>query len=149
MLVCYIETTPKIRINDLSRAYATGAGYYEVIREVGNIISIQPLYNQTFDNLIFEFVKGNNWTFKHLAEALNIDEKTLYRHRYGEINNREMTINICIALGLDLVSTIIVLMSKGYILNPINSIDKKIMTFVNTNKETGLQRMISYEDYMK
>lgn len=60
-----------------------------------------------------------------------------------------MTINICIALGLDLVSTIIVLMSKGYILNPINSIDKKIMTFVNTNKETGLQRIISYEDYMK
>lgn len=60
-----------------------------------------------------------------------------------------MTINICIALGLDLVSTIIVLMSKGYILNPINSIDKKIMIFVNTNKETGLQRIISYEDYMK
>lgn len=60
-----------------------------------------------------------------------------------------MTINICIALGLDLVSTIIVLMSKGYILNPINSIDKKIMSFVNTNKETGLQRIISYEDYMK
>lgn len=60
-----------------------------------------------------------------------------------------MTINICIALGLDLVSTIIVLMSKGYILNPINSIDKKIMSFVNTNKEMGLQRIISYEDYMK
>ena len=57
-----------------------------------------------------------------------------------------MTINICIALGLDLVSTIIVLMSKGYILNPI---DKKIMSFVNTNKEIGLQRIISYEDYMK
>ena len=133
----------------MTRAYVSGAGYYDVIREVGNIISIQPLYNQTFDELLFEFVKGNNWTFKHLAEVLNVDEKTLYRHRYGEINDREMTINICIALGLDLVSTIIVLMSKGYILNPINRIDKKIMTFVNTNKEIGLKRMLSYEDYMK
>ena len=133
----------------MTRAYVSGAGYYDVIREVGNIISIQPLYNQTFDNLILEFVKGNDWKLKNLAEALTIDEKTLYRHRYGEIDDREMTINICIALGLDLVSTIIVLMSKGYILNPINRIDKKIIVFVNTNREIGLQRIISYEDYMK
>lgn len=124
----------------------TGTGYFEFLQLIGEVISVQPLYNQSFDYLIYEFLKGNGKTYKDLAEALNVDSKTLYRYRYNETIDREKVINICIALGLDLVNTFIVLMSKGFILNPYISIDKEIMKFIDNNNEIGLKRLLNYRD---
>ena len=78
-----------------------------------------------------------------------MQRKTLYNHIYGISNSRNDTIKICLALGLDLVSTMIFLMSKGYILNFNDLNDRKTMKFIDTNKSDSLTRIIEFTEFME
>lgn len=124
------------------------AGYIELIQRVGEI-SQEPQYKKEFYDLVLDVLEFKNWKQNDLINSLEVDRKTLYNHIYGISNSREETIHICVALGLDLVSTMIFLMSKGYILNINNHRDKKIMQFLNTNKTDGLFRMLDYYEFVK
>ena len=124
------------------------AGYIELIQRVGEI-SQEPQYKKDFYDLVLDVLEFKNWKQNDLINSLEVDRKTLYNHIYGICNSREETIHICVALGLDLVSTMIFLMSKGYILNINNHRDKKIMQFLNTNKTDGLFRMLDYYEFVK
>lgn len=77
-----------------------------------------------------------------------MNRQTLYNHLYNVINKKEVAITICIALGLDLVMSMILLMAKGFTLNPLNETDRKTMEFIDTHKGDNFTRLLSYYDYM-
>lgn len=131
----------------------TGNGYYEGILLIGQI-SAEPQYQLSKIKLIDEFLEGNNWLLKDLVDYSDIDDRILYRYRHDEIKspikNKEMLKRICIALGLDLVNSFILISKSGMYLNPINNLeDKKFMEFVNSNNELYRERIFDYDDYMK
>ncbi len=131
----------------------TGNGYYEGILLIGQI-SAEPQYQLSKIKLIDEFLKGNNWLLKDLVDYSDIDDRILYRYRHDEIKsplkNKEMLKRICIALGLDLVNSFILISKSGMYLNPIDNLeDKKFMEFVNSNNELYRERIFDYDDYME
>ena len=131
----------------------TGNGYYEGILLIGQI-SAEPHYQLSKIKLIDEFLEGNNWLLKDLVDYSDIDDRILYRYRHDEIKspikNKEMLKRICIALGLDLVNSFILISKSGMYLNPINNLeDKKFMEFVNSNNELYRERIFDYDDYME
>lgn len=111
-------------------------------------MSDQPLYYNTFNNLIQEVLDYKKWKLVDLETATNIVRQTLTRYRYDESSPKGKIIIICIALGLDLVSTMIFLMSKGLTLNPIFDFDRKCMIFINNTKNDGLERVWEFDEYM-
>jgi len=84
-----------------------------------------------------------------LCSAVDFSRTTLHKHLYDVINDKEKTIKICVALGLDLVMTMIFLMSKGFVLNPNNEEDLKTMKFLNSFNKDGLKRLVDYYDYLE
>lgn len=145
MIICYIEIIPKIRISNLTQAYSNLGGYAEFIENVGKVISSQPFYSQPFYSLVEEIIETENIKKTYLAEIMGYSRTTLYDHLDYTCNDKYITIIICIALGLDLVSTMIFLMSKGFILNPIiNAKDKRTMEFLNSYDRDDDSRAICY-----
>lgn len=151
MLICYIQIITKIRKFDVSSSYKNDEGYVEFIQYIGEVISSQSLYSQSFGNLVYEVFESKNWKQSNLVRALDGDfsRQTLYKHLYDYISDKEKTLKICIALGLDLVMTMIFLISKGFILNPKIPEDKKTMMFINTFKGDGLNRVLDYYNYIE
>ncbi len=119
------------------------------MREVLNVISDQPLYLNSFDNLLQEFLDYKQWTLSHLCIEIDCDRQSLYRYRYNGNCPKEKIVIICLALGLDLVSTMICLMSKGLTLNPVLDFDRKCMIFINNTKNDGLDRVWEFYKYME
>lgn len=149
MIICYTEIIPKIRINDLTRVTdTTGRYYYGFLGQLGEVISSQPLYNNRFDILVEEVLLANGWSKEDLSIQSRIPLRTLHRYLTQNNTKRDQVIHICLTLGLDLVSTFIFLMRKGYILNPCIYKDKKIIEFILSNKELGIDRLISYDEFL-
>lgn len=123
-------------------------GYVELIQGVGRI-SQEPQYRKSFEYLVYEVLEFKNWKQNDLEKQTGMQRKTLYNHIYGISNSRNDTIKICLALGLDLVSTMIFLMSKGYILNFNDLNDRKTMKFIDTNKSDSLTRIIEFTEFME
>lgn len=151
LLICYIQIIAKIRKFDVTSSYKNDVGYTAFIQYIGEVLSSQSLYSQSFSNLVYEIFESKKWKQKDLVLALENDfsRQTLYKHLYNDINDKEKTIKICVALGLDLVMTMIFLLSKGFILNPKNEEDKKTMMFLDTFKGDGLSRVLDYYDYLE
>lgn len=101
------------------------------MREVLNVISDQPRYQNSFDELIREVLEYRHWEMRRLEYLTGFSRTTLYRYRYDDNSPKDKILMICIALGLDLVSTMIFLWSKGLTLNPILEIDRKYMIFIH------------------
>lgn len=148
MIICYTEIIPKIRINDLTRVATTGRYYYGFLEQLGEVISSQPLYNLEFVDLVEQVLTANGWSKEDLSIHSSIPPRTLHRYLTQSNTKREQVIHICLTLGLDLVSTFIFLMSKSYILNPRNYKDKKIMEFLLSNKQLGIKRLASYDEFL-
>lgn len=145
-----MQIIPKIPNYDLSSSYKNDEGYVEFIQYIGVVISSQSLYSEPFYNLVAEVYESKKWKQQDLVRALDneFSRTTLNKHIYNYINDKEKTIKICVALGLDLVMTMIFLISKGFILNPKNKEDLKTMMFLNTFKGDGLTRIWDYNDYL-
>lgn len=101
------------------------------MREVLNVISDQPRYQNSFDELIREVLEYRYWEMSRLEYLTGFSRTTLYRYRYNEDSPKDKIIVICVALGLDLVSTMIFLWSKGLTLNPKLETDRKYMIFIH------------------
>ena len=43
----------------------------------------------------------------------------------------------------------ILLMAKGFTLNPLNETDRKTMEFIDTHKGDNMKRLLSYYDYIE
>lgn len=112
-------------------------------------MSYQPRYINTFSNLIYEVLEYKHWKIKDLETNTQMYRQKIYRCMYDYSNNKEDTLVICVALGLDLVSTMIFLISKGIFLNPIaNSKDRDYMTFIDSNKKKDeFDRVLDWIDY--
>lgn len=119
------------------------------LQYIGEVLSSQSLYRQSFANLVYEIFESKNWRIKDLEEATGYCRQTISNYLNNHFEQRDVIIRICIALGLDLVMTTIFLISKGYILNPSSSSDKQLMKFLDTNHADGLCRVLDYDDFIK
>lgn len=146
LVICYIQIIAKIRKFDTASSYLDGAGYAEFIKFIGENISLCPLYLNSFDYLVYEVLDGKKMKQKDLMAKLQYNRQTLYNHIYGYNNSKIKTIRICIALGLDLVMTMIFLMSKGYILNYYDITDRKIMKFIDTFKGNDINKLDEFDE---
>lgn len=146
LVICYIQIIAKIRKFDTASSYLDGAGYAEFIKFIGENISLCPLYLNSFDYLVYEVLDGKKMKQKDLMAKLQYNRQTLYNHMYSYNNSKIKTIRICIALGLDLVMTMIFLMSKGYILNYYDITDRKIMKFIDTFKGNDINKLDEFDE---
>lgn len=101
------------------------------MREVLNVISDQPRYQNSFDDLIREVLEYERLEMSDLEILTGFSRTTLYRYRYDDNSPKDKILMICILLGLDLVSTMIFLWSKGLTLNPKLETDRKYMIFIH------------------
>lgn len=77
-------------------------------------------------------ITKNNISKEEFKEYTRFDEKLLREIYQGHIPPKQTVLTISIMLGLDLIETMLFLMSAGYILNPItNSIDRKYMIYID------------------
>lgn len=121
------------------------------LQYIGEVLFSQPLYNEPFYNLVHNVLDGKDkkWSLTYLGKTIGIGRTTLYNHLTDIYNTKDMTILICISLGLDLVMTMIFMMSRGYLLNYNNYSDRKIMEFINTNKKDGFDRIGDFCNYVE
>lgn len=145
-LICYIQIIAKIRKFDTASSYLDGAGYAEFIKFIGENISLCPLYLNSFDYLVYEILDGKKMKQKDLMAICSYNRQTLHNHIYGNNNSKIKTIRICIALGLDLVMTMIFLMSKGFILNYYDESDRKMMEFIDTFKKKEYDKLDEFDE---
>ena len=117
-----------------------------------------PEYSYTFKELVEEVLQFKGWKQRDLEEATCFTHKTMNRCLNGETFNKQTLISICVALGIDLVLTMIFLMSRGILLNPItNEIDNKYMIFISKNVATknienkgdGFDRIIKCNEFIQ
>lgn len=114
------------------------------------VVVNQPVYSQSFYNLVHEVLDAKGWKQKNLEESILCDRKTISRAICGTVRTKKIILLICVALGLDLVSTMIFLISCGFILNPIDSdIDYKYMLFIDQSKTDGLKRIMECNEYIQ
>lgn len=84
-------------------------------------------------------------TKSYIADITGYSRPTIYNHLDYIYNDKDITTVICIGLGLDLVSTMIFLISKGFVLNPIINVkDKKTMEFLYNYDRLDDSRAIRY-----
>lgn len=150
VIICYIQIIAKIRTFDVSSSYKNGEGYTAFLQYViEEVLTSQPLYLESFYNLVHNVLDGKKWNLTHLGKTIGVGRTTLYNHLTDLYNTKDMTILICISLGLDLVMTMVFMISRGYLLRYNNYSDRKIMEFINTNKRDGFDRIGDFCDYVE
>ena len=145
-----MQIIPKILINYNTPALKYGGDYAEFIRDIMAVVVNQRLYSNTFYNLVHAVLKSKGWKQKDLEECFCWDRKKITRTLHGKTKKKEVVIAICMALGLDLVSTMIFLIAYGIILNPVtDEIDYKYMLFIDKVKFDGFKRIDKWNEYIQ
>lgn len=120
------------------------------MREVLNVISDQPRYRNSFDELIREVLEYEHLQMVDLEILTGLSRATLYRYKYDDNSPKEKILRICIVLGLDLVSTIIFLWSKGLTLNPKLETDLKYMIFIHKTENYDIDdRLCEFHKFLE
>jgi len=121
-----------------------------MIQHIGSAISCTPLFNDNSFSKVFSYIcKDNKIKNFDIYTSLYMNNKTFYNHINNTSNSKAVTIDICIASGFDLVLTLILLSLKGFILNPNDENDYKIMDFIHNYEGTAEERIDEYIDLFK
>lgn len=130
-----------------------GASFDNFMIKVIEIKGKCPHYQKKFSELTEMGITKNNISKEEFKEYTRFDEKLLREIYQGHIPPKQTVLTISIMLGLDLIETMLFLMSAGYILNPItNSIDRKYMIYIDEvrdEKEEIDYRVYSCNDYLR